>query len=290
MNALVGYSIDDNNFILSPERVLYWEDRKTLILADLHAGKTGHFRKSGIAIPQKVFREDLQRLLTQVLFFKAEQLIIVGDFSHSKSNQELDLFVRWRHDFSSLRIFLVKGNHDILQDKWYEEAEIGISNEELGIGNFLFRHDLKKTAISNRQQAIGKRQQAPDSYRDGNWQEAIGNRLQATGNKQQPTGKKQSSGSIQQSVIPPKGVSQGALRCLRTNPEPETRYTFSGHIHPGISIHGLAKQSLHFPCFYFTDNYCVLPAFSRFTGTHGIDPKKGENIFAIVENQILQVQ
>lgn len=248
MNALVAYSIDENNFILSPERVLFWEDRKTLIIADLHAGKTGHFRKSGIAVPQKVFREDLQRLLTQVLFFKAEELIIVGDFSHSKSNQELDLFVRWRHDLSSLSISLVKGNHDILQDKWYEEARIEISDWELGIGNFLFRHDLLKTGKENKQLAIDNRQQA-------------------TGNKRQSASNKQ-----------------------HTAPTIETRYTFSGHIHPGISIRGLAKQSLHFPCFYFTDNYCVLPAFSRFTGTHSIDPQKGENVFAIVENQILQVQ
>jgi len=238
MNALVAYSIDDNNFVLSPERVLFWEDRKTLIIADLHAGKTGHFRKSGIAIPQKVFREDLQRLLTQVLFFKAEELIIVGDFSHSKSNQELDLFVRWRHDLSSLKISLVKGNHDILQDKWYDEAQIEISSWELGIGNFLFRHDLMKKAPG------------------------IGNRQLAIGNKKKAIG----------------------------NTQTESRYIFSGHIHPGISIRGLAKQSLHFPCFYFTDNYCVLPAFSRFTGTHSVEPQKGENVFAIVENQILQVQ
>src|SRR5688572_10553174 len=257
MNALVAYSIDENNFILSPERVLYWEDRKTLIIADLHAGKTGHFRKSGIAIPQKVFREDLQRLLTQVFFFKAEELIIVGDFSHSKSNQELDLFVRWRHDLSSLKISLVKGNHDILQDKWYEEAQIEISDWELGIENFLFRHDLLKTGKENKQLAIGNRQQAI-----GNRQQAIGNRQLAIDNKQK----------------------------AKDHMQTESRYIFTGHIHPGISIRGLAKQSLHFPCFYFTDNYCVLPAFSRFTGTHSVHPQKGENVFAIVENQILQVQ
>jgi uncharacterized protein len=261
MNALVAYSIDENNFIVSPERVLYWEDRKTLIIADLHAGKTGHFRKSGIAIPQKVFREDLQRLLTQVLFFKADELIIVGDFSHSKSNQELDLFVRWRHDLSSLKISLVKGNHDILQDKWYEEAQIEISDWELGIGNFLFRHDLLKTGKENKELAISNRQQAAGNRKPSASASAgLPLTQQAAGNKQQ------------------------------TAPTIETRYTFSGHIHPGISIRGMAKQSLHFPCFYFADNYCVLPAFSRFTGTHGIDPQKGENVFAIVENQIMQVQ
>ena len=74
MNALVAYTINENDFVLSPQRVMYWEKQKTLIIADLHIGKTGHFRKSGIPVPQNVFKEDLQRLFTQILFFKAEKL------------------------------------------------------------------------------------------------------------------------------------------------------------------------------------------------------------------------
>jgi hypothetical protein len=34
----------------------------------------------------------------------------------------------------------------------------------------------------------------------------------------------------------------------------------------------------------------MLPAFSRFTGISKVAPKKGENVFAIVENGLLQVQ
>ncbi|MFM1794111.1 MAG: ligase-associated damage response endonuclease PdeM, partial [Bacteroidota bacterium] len=43
-------------------------------------------------------------------------------------------------------------------------------------------------------------------------------------------------------------------------------FLFSGHTHPGCKIAGKAKQSFVFPCFYFTPNYCILPAFSKFTG------------------------
>jgi hypothetical protein len=39
----------EQHFWLSPERVIYWEDEKALILSDSHFGKTGHFRKSGRA-------------------------------------------------------------------------------------------------------------------------------------------------------------------------------------------------------------------------------------------------
>ena len=39
MNALVAYTINENDFVLSPERVMFWEKEKTLIIADLHIGK-----------------------------------------------------------------------------------------------------------------------------------------------------------------------------------------------------------------------------------------------------------
>ena len=62
----------------------------------------------------------------------------------------------------------------------------------------------------------------------------------------------------------------------------EQFFLFSGHTHPGIKIAGKAKQSFVFPCFYFTEAYCILPAFSKFTGKHLVEMKKGEQVFAIV--------
>jgi metallophosphoesterase superfamily enzyme len=66
-------------------------------------------------------------------------------------------------------------------------------------------------------------------------------------------------------------------------------YYISGHLHPGVRIGGQGKPSLRFPCFYFTPRYAVLPAFSRFSGMALIEPKKGENVFAIVEDQLILV-
>ena len=219
MNALVKYSINENDFALSQERVMFWEKQKTLILADLHIGKTGHFRKSGIPVPQNIFKEDLQRLFTQILFFKAEQVIIAGDLSHSRSNKEMDLFKKWRCDLSSLKMILVNGNHDILDEKWYEELSIE-RKDKLHIEDFSFCHDPA---------------------------EAINNALI------------------------------------------EKQYTFCGHLHPGISMRGRGKQALTFPCFHFRNQVGVLPAFSRFTGYVPVIPQKGEHVFAIHDNGIMQV-
>ena len=215
MQAPIRHKIGDQTFWLSAQRSLFWEEQKALIVSDLHFGKTGHFRKSGIGVPQGIYKEDLQRLITLLHYFNSTQLIVVGDFFHSHANVELDLFKRWRADFKELSIILVKGNHDILQKDWYEEANIKVV-DNLYVDNFYFSHE--------------------------------------------PEDRKSSA------------------------------YTFSGHIHPGVVLKGLGKQSLRFPCFYFTKQYSVLPAFSRFTGVAAVEPKKTDTVFAIVENTLIQLQ
>lgn len=141
MQAPVKHIISGASFWLSPQRCIYWEEEKALILADLHLGKTGHFRKSGIAVPQTVFKEDMQRLLSLIQFFKPEKMIVVGDMFHSEANSELNLFSRWRKGIARMPIALVKGNHDILSDAWYNENGITVHHDRLNIGAFSFQHD-----------------------------------------------------------------------------------------------------------------------------------------------------
>ncbi|MES2882946.1 MAG: ligase-associated DNA damage response endonuclease PdeM [Bacteroidota bacterium] len=216
MNTPILHTIHNQKLWLSGQRSIFWEEQKTLILSDLHFGKTGHFRKAGIAVPQNVYKEDLQRLLSLIQYFNPVQLIVVGDFFHSKANNEMDWFKKWRNDFASLKIILVKGNHDILKDRWYSETNIEVVQKTLAINSFAFTHDNC------------------DADADA--------------------------------------------------------YTFCGHIHPGITLYGAGKQSMRLPCFYFTKKHCILPAFSRFTGTATIKPAAGENVFAIVENGLVTIQ
>lgn len=69
----------------------------------------------------------------------------------------------------------------------------------------------------------------------------------------------------------------------------EELYPISGHIHPGVTIVGKAKQRLKFPCFYFGTDYAVLPAFSLFTGLYNIYPKTSDRIFAITPKSVVEV-
>lgn len=218
MTTYLSHSILNNHFLLSANRTVFWEEQKALILSDLHVGKSGHFRKNGIGIPQNMLNEDMQRLFAEIQFYKPERLIIVGDLFHSHSNKEHDLFSRWRQGVPDLTIDLVLGNHDILQAEKYIEAGIVTHQGSYTVDSFIFTHDICDLS------------------------------------------------------------------------DDDENYCFSGHIHPGITLRGIGKQSLRFPCFYFNKQYAVLPAFGKFTGTHPIKPKDHDAVFALAGNTIVQVQ
>jgi uncharacterized protein len=218
MQQPIKFQIQQQTLWLSPESCLFWEQEQTLIASDIHFGKSGHFRKEGIGVPQTAFKNDLQRLFAQIQFFKPKQLLIVGDFFHSHMNSEILLFEKWRKDISQFPIHLVKGNHDILHNSWYHQNQIQLHEQHLQLSNFHFVHELT------------------DDYEVA-----------------------------------------------------EDEYIFSGHIHPGIHMNGIAKQSLRFPCFYFSAKHAILPAFGSFTGLHIIKPKKKDNVFAIVNKKIIDL-
>ncbi|MBV9986456.1 MAG: ligase-associated DNA damage response endonuclease PdeM [Chitinophagaceae bacterium] len=141
MQLPVKHIIHNQTFWLSPQRCLYWEEEKALILSDLHLGKTGHFRKHGIAVPQRIFIEDMQRLMEQIGYFKPQRIIAVGDLFHSDANKEMDLFLKWRRDIPGIEFILVKGNHDILKPEWYQLAGIQVYQGQWKLGNIHFVHD-----------------------------------------------------------------------------------------------------------------------------------------------------
>ena len=51
--------------LLCNQKVMFWEAQSMLILSDMHIGKSAHFRKNGIAIPNSVLKNDLNKLSTE---------------------------------------------------------------------------------------------------------------------------------------------------------------------------------------------------------------------------------
>lgn len=67
---------------------------------------------------------------------------------------------------------------------------------------------------------------------------------------------------------------------------PESTINFYGHIHPAIRLSGKAKQALRLPCFWFGEDYAVLPAFGRFTGAKTILPLEGDRVYGVGEDEV----
>ncbi|GAB4091094.1 ligase-associated DNA damage response endonuclease PdeM [Flaviaesturariibacter terrae] len=215
MQAPLLFEFKGQRLWLSGQRALFWENEGLLLLSDLHLGKSGHFRKEGIAVPGAVMKEDMQRLMALLQHFQPKKLVVVGDFFHSRANQELELFSRWRADMAGQSIVLIRGNHDILSDEWYAANDIEVVEGSLRIGDFCLAHD--------------------------------------------------------------------------PNDAPPGLYTFCGHVHPGVVLNGLARQSLRLACFYFAQHYCILPAFGRFTGLATVRPQAGETVFIIAEQKVMKI-
>jgi len=137
---------------LLPQKGIWWPSQKMLIISDTHFGKTGHFRKMGIAVPQPAFKNDMHRFTSMIVNFHVESVVIVGDMFHSYENKEADFFIRWRHDLPWLRIHLVRGNHDILPLQWYNRAAIELHEaDNFCIHPFRFVHDVPNVTPSGDQ-------------------------------------------------------------------------------------------------------------------------------------------
>lgn len=71
--------------------------------------------------------------------------------------------------------------------------------------------------------------------------------------------------------------------------ESSSFYNISGHIHPGVIVRGKGRQSITMPCFYFTQDYGVLPAFGQFTGVKKIRPRKGDRVYGVADGNVIEL-
>lgn len=69
----------------------------------------------------------------------------------------------------------------------------------------------------------------------------------------------------------------------------DSHYHLAGHVHPGVHLHGLGRQRLRLPCFYFGKRQGLLPAFGVFTGLGEVQCSSDDRIFVIAEDTVMEV-
>ena len=206
--------IAGERFHLHPFKALYWEAEHCLLIADLHLGKTAHFRKSGIPVPQGVADANWDRLISLLLDFGPQRVIFLGDLFHSNYNEACDELGVLIRQFHTISFELVIGNHDILDESYYRIHQLKLHQPPFTIGSFILTHYPME--------------------------------------------------------IVPSGM-----------------YNLAGHVHPSVRLFGKARQTLRLPCFYFSEDHAILPAFGGFTGTATIKPEKSDRIFVILKEEVI---
>jgi DNA ligase-associated metallophosphoesterase len=126
---------------LHGQKALFWPSESILMIADVHLGKSKHFRKNGIAVPKDILRVNLERIDTLLRDFNPKRVIFMGDLFHSTYNEvweNVEDYIRY-HD--SVNFELIMGNHDILGEKIYANSGLIIHEVSLSLDPFLLSHD-----------------------------------------------------------------------------------------------------------------------------------------------------
>ncbi len=76
--------------------------------------------------------------------------------------------------------------------------------------------------------------------------------------------------------------------CFHKPPEKlQKDFALAGHVHPAFSLYERSGISAMGVCFYFRARTAILPAFGNFTGTHAIQPARGEKVFIVAPGHIV---
>lgn len=134
-------SIQNEVLTLTNQRALFWGLQKTLVLSDLHIGKTAHFRKAGIPIPSAILDNDLKKLQDLINYFQPEIVLVVGDLFHAEQNTDSDQFRDFIEANQNINFELIKGNHDRLKNSFYESLGISVYKTHKDVAAFRFVHD-----------------------------------------------------------------------------------------------------------------------------------------------------
>lgn len=73
-----------------------------------------------------------------------------------------------------------------------------------------------------------------------------------------------------------------------SDPAADGSYVLSGHVHPAAHLNGSRWQSLRLPCFVIGRKRAILPAFGTFTGTARFTPFRGDRVFVVTGERVLE--
>lgn len=141
----VALTLAGEQVYLLSERALYWPGASTLVVADLHWGKTSPFAVPGVPLPLATTSDDLSRLDSALQRTGARRMVVLGDLFHTKASRipshTLAELRRWRSLAGPFEILLVRSNHDRHGGDPPNDLRINCVNAPAFVPPFIFRHE-----------------------------------------------------------------------------------------------------------------------------------------------------
>lgn len=128
---------------LLPQRAVWWPRTRTLIVADLHLGKSQALRAAGAGIPGGDLDEALFRLECAAVDAAAVRIIVVGDLLHARAGLTeglVERVARWRAGVRA-EFIVTPGNHDGALASVAERWRIDIAPASIVEGGLRFVHE-----------------------------------------------------------------------------------------------------------------------------------------------------
>lgn len=145
---ITEHKVCEQSLQLLPEKAIYWVEKQTLILGDLHLGKAGHFRKSGIPISELVHSKDIIQIEKLINRYQPVRVVFLGDLFHSDYNQSWQPFKKWIETKADIHFQLILGNHDILHPEQYQIKNLEVL-DRLDESPFTFTHEPTQSSMYN---------------------------------------------------------------------------------------------------------------------------------------------
>lgn len=147
IHALRGAWLDvrDQRIGVLPQRALWLPRCGSLVVADLHIGKPETYRALGVAIPDGMLDEMLDRLDRLVEACAARRIVVLGDLVHAPTGMTSAVRGRVAAWLDALRVrdvrmVLVRGNHDHKLDRLPAEWPMDVHDDALDEPPFCFTH------------------------------------------------------------------------------------------------------------------------------------------------------
>ncbi|MDX2241316.1 MAG: ligase-associated DNA damage response endonuclease PdeM [Leptolyngbyaceae cyanobacterium bins.302] len=141
-------SILGKHLNLLPEKAIYIEELKVLLVSDVHLGKSETFQSLGIPIPNTVNQTTLDRLQKICSQYDLEYVFILGDLFHSKYALVDEVLKPWLEFTQSLKasVQLIVGNHDRRLVPQLELFSISCILDSIQIDNLVLSHEPEAKA------------------------------------------------------------------------------------------------------------------------------------------------